>query len=261
MSGSEYILEARDLQKRFGAVVAAEDINIKVKLGDNLSLIGANGAGKTTFMNMVTGYLKPDSGQIMFDGKDVTKLNPRQLTQRGVCRSFQIPQLYEPMTALENLMVSIGASGQKFSLFRPAKDADTIERAHDILKRFVLDDYADRPVSELPGGVRKLLDIAMAIVRRPKVLLLDEPTSGVSVDEKFPLMETVMEALSAEEVTIIFVEHDMEIVTRYSDRVLAFYQGQVIADDDPDEVLSDEAVQKYVTGTAKDKKQEEGAGA
>lgn len=255
------ILEARDVQKRFGAVVAAQDINISVGLGDKLSLIGANGAGKTTFMNIVTGYLKPDSGTIHFDGQDVTKLNPRQITQRGVSRSFQIPQLYEPMTALENLLVAVGTSNQRFSLLRPAKDEAVVAQGHELLKRFQLDDYADRKVSELPGGVRKLLDIAMALVRKPKVLLLDEPTSGVSVDEKFPLMETVMEALSAEEVTVIFVEHDMEIVTRYSDRVLAFYQGQVIADDDPSEVLADEAVQKYVTGTAKADAEKEEAGA
>jgi branched-chain amino acid transport system ATP-binding protein len=157
-------------------------------------------------------------------------------------------------------MVAIGASGQRFSLLRPAREEETLTRGHEVLKRFALDDYAHRTVSELPGGVRKLLDIAMAMVRRPKVLLLDEPTSGVSVDEKFPLMETVMEALSQEEVTVIFVEHDMDIVTRYSNRVLAFYQGQVIADDDPDEVLSDEAVQKYVTGSRKaDAKEEAGA--
>jgi len=250
-SNAPTILEARDVQKRFGAVVAAQDINIKVGAGDKLSLIGANGAGKTTFMNIVTGYLKPDSGAILLEGADVTKLNPRQLTQRGVCRSFQIPQLYEPMTALENIMVAFGASGRRFSVLRPADDDETVAQARAMLQRFALDDYAHRKVSELPGGVRKLLDIAMALVRRPKILLLDEPTSGVSVDEKFPLMETVMEALSTEEVTVIFVEHDMDIVTRYSDRVLAFYQGQVIADDDPDEVLSDPAVQKYVTGSAK----------
>lgn len=261
MSDAAIILEARDVQKRFGAVVAAQDINIKVGLGEKLSLIGANGAGKTTFMNIVTGYLKPDAGSIHFDGQDVTKLNPRQLTQRGVSRSFQIPQLYEPMTALDNLLVAIGTSDRTFSLLRPARDAAVLEQGHAALKRFGLEDYAGRKVSELPGGVRKLLDIAMALVRHPKVLLLDEPTSGVSVEEKFPLMETVMEALSEEEVTVIFVEHDMEIVTRYSDRVLAFYQGQVIADDDPDEVLADGAVQKYVTGTAKADAVEEEAGA
>ena len=245
------ILEARKIEKRFGAVRAADDVNISVPKGQNLALIGANGAGKTTFMNIVTGYMKPDSGAVLLDGQDVTRLNPRQITRKGVSRSFQIPQLYEPMTARDNLLVAIGASGRSFSWLRPARDAALLEEADAVLAKFGLEAYAARPVSELPGGVRKLLDIAMALVRKPKVLLLDEPTSGVSVEEKFPLMDTVMAALSTEDVTVIFVEHDMDIVTRYAARVLAFYQGRVIADDDPSEVLSDEAVQRYVTGTLK----------
>jgi branched-chain amino acid transport system ATP-binding protein len=245
------VLEARKIEKRFGAVRAADDVNIAVPKGQNLALIGANGAGKTTFMNIVTGYMKPDSGAVLLDGIDVTRLNPRQITRKGVSRSFQIPQLYEPMSARDNLLVAIGASGRKFGWLRPARDPALIDEADGVLARFELSAYADRPVSELPGGVRKLLDIAMALVRKPKVLLLDEPTSGVSVDEKFPLMDTVMAALSTEEVTVIFVEHDMDIVTRYASRVLAFYQGRVIADDDPSEVMRNEEVQRYVTGTLK----------
>lgn len=245
------VLEAKGLSKSFGAVIAASDINVQVAPGERLSLIGANGAGKTTFVNMVTGYLKPDVGQILLDGHDVTKRSPRQMTHLGVCRSFQIPQLCEAMTAVENLLVAIGASGRRFSPLRPAGDEGAEDEAHAVLARFDLDAYSDRPVNELPGGVRKLIDIAMALVRQPKVLLLDEPTSGVSAEEKFPLMDTVMEALSAENVTVLFVEHDLDIVTRYADRVLAFYAGKIIADDRPDEVLSDEAVQKYVTGTAR----------
>ncbi len=120
-----------------------------------------------------------------------------------------------------------------------------------LLDRFGLGDYADQPVNELPGGVRKLIDIAMALACRPRVLLLDEPTSGVSSEEKFPLMDRVMAALEGEDAAAIFVEHDMDIVTRYSDRVLAFYSGEIIADDPPDRVLSDPTVQKYVTGTAR----------
>ena len=253
MSGAEAsgapVLEARGVEKRFGAVAAADDVNVAVPRGQRLSLIGANGAGKTTFMNIVTGYLKPDRGRILLGGEDVTRLGPRRIAQRGVCRSFQIPQLVEPMTALENAMVAIGASGRRLGALRPAHDGATEAEAHDLLRRFALHDAAHRPVSELPGGVRKLLDIAMAIVRRPSVLLLDEPTSGVSVEEKFPLMDTVAAALADREVTVIFVEHDMDIVTRYSDRVLAFYQGRVIADDPPGEVLSDPDVQRYVTGS------------
>ncbi|MFC3227679.1 ABC transporter ATP-binding protein [Marinibaculum pumilum] len=257
------VLEAHGLQKRFGAVVAASDIHVTVPTGARLSLIGANGAGKTTFVNMVTGYLKPDAGRITLAGRDITALGPRQITRLGVCRSFQIPQLCEPMTPLENLLVAVGAGRSDHggaaprglgAFFGAARSGAALAAAHAMLARFELQDYADQPVNELPGGVRKLIDIAMALARRPRVLLLDEPTSGVSTEEKFPLMDRVMAALAGtdgEEVAVLFVEHDMDIVTRYADRVLAFYAGEIIADDAPDEVLSDPAVQKYVTGTAR----------
>jgi len=249
---SEAVLEARGLMKSFGALVAANDINISVTPTARLSLIGANGAGKTTFVNMVTGYLKPDSGQVLLDGQDVTGLAPRHITRRGMCRSFQIPQLCETMTPVDNILVAVDiAKKDRPSFFRPAHTEESLDRAHEMLGRFGLSDYAEQPVDELPGGVRKLIDIAMALASRPRVLLLDEPTSGVSSEEKFPLMDRVMKALSGEDAAVIFVEHDMDIVTRYADRVLAFYAGEIIADDAPDEVLSDPAVQKYVTGTAR----------
>jgi branched-chain amino acid transport system ATP-binding protein len=248
---SQPVLEATALEKSFGAVVAAADINVTVEAGARLSLIGANGAGKTTFVNIVTGYVKPTAGEIRLEGRDITGLTPRRITQLGVCRSFQIPQLCETMTPVENLLVAIGATESRASFFRSAHSDDRLERAYATLDRFGLEAYAERPVDELPGGVRKLVDIAMAMARAPRVLLLDEPTSGVSTDEKFPLMDCIMAAIDSADVAVIFVEHDMDIVTRYATRVLAFASGRIIADDRPDEVLSDVAVQKYVTGTAR----------
>lgn len=248
---SDAVLEAKALQKSFGALVAAKDINISVGPAARLSLIGANGAGKTTFVNMVTGYMKPDSGEVLLDGNSITALPPRRITKLGVCRSFQIPQLCETMTTLDNVIVAMTvADSSRRSLFSPIHTDGAIQAANEVLGRFELGDYADQPVNELPGGVRKLIDIAMALASRPRVLLLDEPTSGVSTEEKFPLMDRVMAALAGDDAAVIFVEHDMDIVMRYADRVLAFYSGEIIADDAPDEVLSDPAVQKYVTGTA-----------
>ena len=246
------VLETRGLAKRFGAVVAAANIDVSVRPGARVSLIGANGAGKTTFVNIVTGYLKPDAGEILLDGRDITRLGPRQITQLGMCRSFQIPQLCESMTPIDNLLVAIGAASERRASFiRPAGADGALGRAHALLDRFDLGAYGEQPANELPGGVRKLVDIAMALARHPRVLLLDEPTSGVSSDEKYPLMDRVMAALAQEDVAVIFVEHDMDIVTRYADRVLAFYAGEIIADDAPDRVLADEAVQKYVTGNSR----------
>jgi branched-chain amino acid transport system ATP-binding protein len=248
---SATLLSARGLAKRFGAVVAAADVNLEVPAGQRVSLIGSNGAGKTTFVNMVTGYLKPDAGAITLEGRDITGLAPRRITQMGVARSFQIPQLCAALTALEHMLVAAACGDGALSYWRPSHAQDKVERARTLLERFGLAEHASRRVAELPGGVRKLLDIAMALTRHPKLLLLDEPTSGVSVDEKFPMMDTIVEAISHEQVTVLFVEHDMDIVTRYADRVVAFYSGRIIADDPPGRVLQDEQVQRYVTGTVR----------
>lgn len=242
-------ISARGIQKRFGAVVAAADINLDIPHGQKLSLIGSNGAGKTTFVNMLTGFIAPDEGHILLHGEDITGLAPRRITRMGVARSFQIPQLYKELSVLDNMLVAVASQHDSLSFWRPAKNVAAITRAHELLERFELSTHADRLVGELPGGVRKLLDIAMALTKQPKLLLLDEPTSGVSGDEKFPMMETVMRALAQEAVTVLFVEHDMDIVERFADRVVAFYSGRIIADDTPAIALDAPDVRRYVTGT------------
>jgi branched-chain amino acid transport system ATP-binding protein len=243
------ILEARGVGKRFGAVVAASDINISIQPGERVSLIGSNGAGKTTFVNMITGYLKPDAGHIVFDGRDITALQPRAITRLGVARSFQIPQLYGDLTVLDNMLVANACHDQRLSFWQPARRSAAVERAEVLLDRFRLNEHRDRRVAELPGGVRKLLDIAMALTGSPKLLLLDEPTSGVSAEEKFPMMDTIMTALGQEQsTTVLFVEHDMDIVARHASRVVAFYSGRIIADDAPTAALANDDVRRYVTG-------------
>jgi branched-chain amino acid transport system ATP-binding protein len=245
------VLSVRGLDKRFGAVVAADALTIEIGAGQKVSLIGANGAGKTTFVNMVTGYLKPDSGSIALDGMNIGGHSPRVVAQLGISRSFQIPQLFIELTAAENLVVAVsGTRTQALSFHSPADAQGGREKAVELLGRFGLADLADRPVSELAGGVRKLIDIAMALVRRPKLLLLDEPTSGVSAEEKFATMDRVIHAVAPDAATIVFVEHDMEIVSRYADRVVAFYSGRILADGNPNDVLKDPEVRRYVTGGA-----------
>ena len=242
------MLEAHGVNKRFGAVVAAADITISIAAGERVSLIGSNGAGKTTFVNMITGYLKPDEGRITFDGRDITPLAPRAITRLGVARSFQIPQLYGDLTVLDNMLVANACHDQRLSVWQPARRRAALDRADALLERFRLDEHRERRVAELPGGVRKLLDIAMALTAAPKLLLLDEPTSGVSAEEKFPMMETIMSALGQEAMTVLFVEHDMDIVERYASRVVAFYSGRIIADGTPTEALATDDVRRYVTG-------------
>ena len=246
------ILMTEGVNKSFDAVTAAEDITVDVPHGAVWSLIGSNGAGKTTFVNMVTGYVKPDTGRILFEEDDITRLSPREITRLGIRRSFQIPQLCADLSVLDNMLVSQSLnSPEPPSFWQKARSGPDLDQAMATLEKFKIADNRDRLMGEISAGVRKLLDIAMAISGKPRVMMLDEPTSGVATEEKFPIMDLVMEVLAAANVTILFVEHDMDIVTRYSERVLAFYDGRIIANDAPDEVLGDEAVQRYVTGTAK----------
>ncbi len=237
------VLETRNLVKRFGALAAADDISVAIRPDSTVGLIGANGAGKTTFINMATGYLKPDSGAIYYQGEDITGLAPRAVTHRGICRSFQIPQLFLSQTVHDNLLVSAGIAARQSGA---VKGVEAV--VADSLGRFGLASYADKLAGVLPEGIRKLLDIAMALAARPKVLLLDEPTSGVSAEEKFGVMDTVMRAVRPQGVTVLFVEHDMDIVERYSDRVLAFYEGRIIADGAPRSVLENPEVREFVVG-------------
>ena len=248
---SEPLLCAQGLQRSFGAVVAADNVCIDVKPGEMVSLIGSNGAGKTTFVNMVTGYVKPSAGTIRLAGEDITQLAPRDITRRGVARSFQIPQLWAQLTVLEHILVAATCTEGTLPFAKSGATPEKIAAAMALLERFNLSAMAQRRVVELPGGVRKLLDIAMALTGQPKLLVLDEPTSGVAAEEKFPMMETVMQAISSAPVAVLFVEHDMDIVERFAARVAAFYSGRVIADGLPADVLANEEVRRYVTGSGK----------
>lgn len=232
------LLEVQGLEVRYGGIRAVKGIDLAVAAGELVCLIGANGAGKTTFLNMVTGYLRPDAGRISFGGQELVGLDPRRITRLGVSRSFQIPQLFHSLSVRENLLVAEGIAA--------AERAE--EAADEVLGRFALEQYGAQPAALLPEGVRKLLDVAMALVARPKVLLLDEPTSGVAADEKYGIMDLVMGAVRGQGVTVLFVEHDMDIVSRYSGRVVAFYDGRVIADGEPGKVLGDAEVRRYVIG-------------
>jgi branched-chain amino acid transport system ATP-binding protein len=251
------ILDAKNLCKAFGAVTAAHEVSAAVEQDSVVGLIGTNGAGKTTFINMITGYLKPDRGTIEFQGRDITRLPPRDITRLGIARSFQIPQLYSSLSVLENMLVALGVvlrnAGRGGYLSRgrplvPGFDVPAEEAAERLLERFGLAEYRSRNAQVLPGGVRKLLDIALAMVAKPKILLLDEPTSGVSAQEKFGIMEMVLKAVRAEGATVLFVEHDMEIVSRFAERVLAFYDGRIIADAAPQVALADAEVKRFVVG-------------
>ncbi|HEX7928908.1 MAG TPA: ABC transporter ATP-binding protein [bacterium] len=243
------LLEARGLTKTFGSVTAAADINVAVAEREVIGIIGANGAGKTTFVNMVTGYLKPSQGSIWFNGQEITPLSPREITRMGICRSFQVPQVFMSLPLMDNLLISLSIAAQENpSFWRPLRQPHLVEAAEQTIVRYNLQQYRDQRVALLPQGIRKLLDIAMAMANKPRIILLDEPTSGVSVSEKFGIMDVVMGALRETGVTVMFIEHDMEIIGRYGSRVIAFAEGTVIADGQPKQVLDDAQVRRLVIG-------------
>jgi branched-chain amino acid transport system ATP-binding protein len=247
------ILSVAGLEKTFGSVVAARDITVDVPAEQTVGIIGANGAGKTTFVNMVTGHLRPSKGTIRFGERDITGMASRDITRLGISRSFQVAQIFPTLTVFENMCVAAaiarGNGGVLSHALTPLRSGQTVAEAEAAIELFQIGRYRESRVATLPQGIRKLLDIAMAVAGWPKILLLDEPTSGISVEEKFNLMDVVMSALKSRRVTILFVEHDMEIIGRFADRVLAFYDGTIIADGPPDEALANERVQTLISGT------------
>ncbi len=247
------LLSVQKLEKTFGQVVAARDINVDVPKGQTVGIIGANGAGKTTFVNMITGHLTPSSGTISFEGRDITGLASRLIMRLGIARSFQVAQVFPTFTVFENLCAAVAIARSGNTVLQAAASRFAAPAMHAeaeaALAQFQIAGFRDALASTLPQGIRKLLDIAMATAGEPRLLLLDEPTSGISLEEKFGLMDIIMAALKAKGTTILFVEHDMDIVHRFADRVLAFYDGTVIADGAPAEALGDERVREFITGT------------
>ena len=242
------LLSTRGLSLSFGGVVAADAIDFDLQPGERLAVVGQNGAGKTTFINICTGYLKPTSGQVLFDAVDITGHTPRAITRRGVGRSFQLPQVFTEHTVRECLMLASSSVKQKHGFLLPLSEAVDAHEVDATLELLQLSARAHDLAGSLPEGQRKLLDVAMALVLRPKLMIMDEPTSGVSTDEKHELMEVLMRALDERKVTSIFVEHDIDIVRRYATRLCAWIAGRIAADGAPEDVLRDPIVVKNVIG-------------
>lgn len=240
------LLQARDVAIHFGGVQAARDISVDVFAGQHLAVIGQNGAGKSTFLNLCTGYLKPLAGHISFQGQDITGLSPRAITRLGIARGFQHPQLFAQQTVVDSLRFAVAASDQFWKPWIPLYNRIYADQAQELLRLFGLVGVAGQRVSQTSEGTRKLLDIAMALALKPRLLLLDEPTSGVSAEEKFTLMDTLTHALEERDVTAVFVEHDMEVVRRYANRVGVWVEGGILASGEPNDVLTDPRVVERV---------------
>ena len=246
------ILQVMDLGKRFGSLVAARDITVSVPAQQTVGVIGSNGAGKTTFINMITGHLRPSEGTIQFEGRDITGLPSRTITAMGVSRSFQVAQIFPSLTVFDNMCAAaaICRAPKDFlgHIRTPFRSPESVAEAETLLELFQIARYRNTFAVTLPQGVRKLLDIGMAVAGSPRLVLLDEPTSGISIEEKFDLMQVIMLALRDRRITVLFVEHDMEIVERFAERVLAFYDGTVIADGTPAATLGNARVQTLISG-------------
>jgi branched-chain amino acid transport system ATP-binding protein len=245
---SAVLLRAEDLHIGFGGIKAADGVDLDVRAGENLAIIGPNGAGKTTFLNICTGYLRPSRGRVLFEDHEITNHMPRAITRLGIARAFQIPQLFGEQTALENLLLAAAARDGAWQPWLRLARLPERRAMLGLLDLVGIADVAGHAVRELPEGTRKLLDVAVALALRPRLLLMDEPTSGVSSDEKFAIMDVLVRALAERQVTAVFVEHDMEMVTRYADRVAVWNAGRIQADGPPAQVLADPDVLRDVIG-------------
>lgn len=245
------ILEAKGIKRFYGGFCALAGVSLSIREGDFVSVIGPNGAGKTTLINVLTGFLKPDEGSVLFQGKDIAGKSPEELTRLGIARSFQLVHVFGGLTTLETLQVAVISRlgrGTRW-LGRLSSDKEVLDEAREVAELFGLSSVLDQKSASLPQGAKKLLDVASAFALRPKIILLDEPTSGVSTADKNRIMRTMVDAADKMGVkTILQVEHDMDIVFSYSDRIVAVHQGRILADGSPDELQSNEDVICTVVG-------------
>ena len=246
------LLRTVELRKRFGALNACDGVNFTVEAGEFLSLVGSNGAGKTTLVNLITAHLQPDSGQVLFEDRDITAMTVAARIKAGIARSFQLVNLFDGLSVFDNVALAIFARQGKTAKIAAlaANDDDVRRETREVLAEFGLAAKGELPAGELAQGERKLLDVAVAYALRPKLLFLDEPTSGVSSAEKTQIMDTVSSVVRSGAVTAVVIEHDMDVVFRYSDRIVMMHEGLFLADGPPDVIRTNEAVSSILLGVS-----------
>ncbi len=245
------LLEAVAVRKLYGTFCALDGVTLTVPAGQFLSIIGPNGAGKTTLVNVLTGSTPPTSGAVRFKGREVSGAGPVRLARLGMARAFQLVNVFPGLTVGETLAAAIvnrlGRGGRLFATL--AGDRRVWDEAASVAELFRLDDVLGRPARTLPQGDRKLLDVASAFALRPELILLDEPTSGVSTADKHAIMEVLVQAAARLGIkSIVQVEHDMDIVFGYSDRIVVLHQGRILADGSPAAIQDDDEIMATVVG-------------
>ena len=244
------LLKTVNLRKQFGETRACDGLDFVVNKGEFLSLVGSNGAGKTTLVNLISAHLQPDSGQILLEDRDITFTTVTERIKAGIARSFQIVNLFDGLSVFDNVALSIfSREGKAVKMAVLADhDADVRREALEILGQFGLSNKSGGPAGGLAQGERKLLDVAVAYALRPRLLFLDEPTSGVSTHEKAQIMDTVSSVVRGGHVTAVVIEHDMDVVFRYSDRIVMMHEGSFLADGTPDEIRANKDVASILLG-------------
>jgi branched-chain amino acid transport system ATP-binding protein len=245
------LLKTTQLTKSFGDTHAVDHVDFTVAAGEVLALIGSNGAGKTTLINLISGLIAPDSGRVDFQGADITRASIHHKIGLGIARSFQLVNLFDHLSVQDNVALAIFSREGRTRRLLSLADADTGVRDEGaaVLKQFGLDARADSPAGGLSQGERKLLDVAVAYALRPKLLFLDEPTSGVSTREKAPIMDIITQVVRSGGITAVIVEHDMDVVFTYCPRIIAMHQGTILADGSPEQIRSNAQVTANMLGT------------
>jgi len=246
------VLETSDLTKHFGDLVAVDSVDLRVRQGEFKSVIGPNGAGKTTLFNLITGSMQPTRGSVTLNDRDLTGLSPHERILQGIARSFQITNVFPGLTVRENVRlaaqaVRYGDIGASSVFFRSTTAfAEINEHTDQILERIDLTDRADEHAATLAYGDQRRLEMGLVLATDPEIVLLDEPTAGMSGEETGTAMELIDDVLA--EKTLVLVEHDIDLVMEYSDTITVLHQGQIIADGTPQEISEDDAVQQAYLG-------------
>ena len=246
------IFDVRNLKKTFGGLAVTNDVSLALAPGDRVALIGPNGAGKTTFVNLVTGTIPPNSGSVLLAGTDVTRLGPTERVRRGLVRSFQVTRLFSEMTPEEHVALAIlqreGRSGRMFSSHRAMPDV--VDEVHALLSRLGIAHLSRHRVSEIAYGQQRLLELALALALKPRVLLLDEPAAGVPQSDTARIEQAIADLPA--DLAVLMIEHDMDLVFRFAKRVVVLAAGEIIFDGSPDAVTKDARVRQAYLGSYAD---------